>query len=67
MSEIRDYLEQNPELENLTPEELNLHLEDQALRGEAAWENEKEMENAVEEDRKEEIEEKVSEIIKENE
>ena len=38
MSELRDYLEQNPELEKLTPDELEKHLEEGGEKAEAAYE-----------------------------
>ena len=37
MSELRDYLEQNPELEKLSKEELEKHLEEAEARAEAAY------------------------------
>ena len=41
MSETKDYLEQHPELEKLTPEELEKHLEEDGAKAEMAWEAER--------------------------
>lgn len=39
MSERRDYLEAHPELEELTPVELEKHLEDAGQKAEAIYES----------------------------
>ena len=45
MSELKDYLEQHPELEDLSPEELEAFLEEMGARAEAQFEAEQDYQN----------------------